>query len=155
MQKQANSIADPALRIRGFTLLELMVVVVIVGILAGIAFPSYQESIRRTKRTEGKSALMETLQQQERYYSQHNTYAAFSSSSPDKLFKWYSGGSPSNSAYELSATACSDDTVANCVVVTAKPGTALVDSQFSDPACGELGMSSNGKRTPIKAECWK
>src|SRR4051812_18901770 len=80
----------------GFTLIEVMITVAIVSILASIAYPSYQESVRKAKRTEGRAALMQLLQQEERYYSQHNSYIAFSSSSSDadaKKFKWFSGES--------------------------------------------------------------
>jgi len=143
-------------RQNGFTLVELMVAVVIAGILAAIAYPSYLESVRRTKRAEGKAALMEVLQHQERYYSQHNTYVEFSATSANKdAFKWYSGSSAASSAYELAGTACTDETIVNCITLVARPGTSYVDGHFSDPMCGELSMSSNGKRSPENAECWK
>src|SRR5437868_7019148 len=55
-------------RTQGFTLLELMIAVVVIGLLSAIAFPSYQEQVRRGKRAEGKSALLKAAQLQERIY---------------------------------------------------------------------------------------
>lgn len=58
----------------GFTLVELMIVVAIVGILAAVAYPSYQESIARSRRADAKAVLMENAQFMERYFTQNNTY---------------------------------------------------------------------------------
>ncbi|HBP5388065.1 TPA: prepilin-type N-terminal cleavage/methylation domain-containing protein, partial [Pseudomonas aeruginosa] len=52
---------------RGFTLIELMIVVVIIAILAGIAYPSYDEYVKRGNRTEGQALLSEAAATQERY----------------------------------------------------------------------------------------
>jgi type IV pilus assembly protein PilE len=62
-------------RSRGITLIELMVVVVIIGILAGIAYPSFQEQVRKTRRADGKAMLMETAQALERCYTRFASYA--------------------------------------------------------------------------------
>lgn len=59
---------------RGVTLLELMIVVVIVGILAAIAYPSYREFMARAKRTEAKAALLKIATNQERFYLQNNVF---------------------------------------------------------------------------------
>nr|ELD4571953.1 type IV pilin protein [Pseudomonas aeruginosa] len=56
---------------RGFTLIELMIVVVIIAILAGIAYPSYDEYVKRGNRTEGQALLSEAAATQERYFSQN------------------------------------------------------------------------------------
>jgi type IV pilus assembly protein PilE len=61
---------------RGVTLLELMIVVVIVGILAAVAYPSYRDSVDRAKRNEAKALLLEIAQNQERYYLQNNSYGS-------------------------------------------------------------------------------
>ena len=60
----------------GVTLMELMIVVAIVGILAGVAFPAYKAYVDRAKRSEGKVFLMEIAARQERYYFDNNSYAS-------------------------------------------------------------------------------
>lgn len=59
---------------RGITLMELMIVVVIVGILAAVAYPNYREFAARAKRTEAKALLLEIANNQERFYLNANTY---------------------------------------------------------------------------------
>ena len=59
---------------KGFTLIELMIVVVIVGILSSIALPSYQQYTMRANRTDGMSSIQMLLDAQERYYADHISY---------------------------------------------------------------------------------
>lgn len=61
-------------KIAGFTLVELMIVIVIVSIMAAIAYPSYQDSVRKSRRSEAKIALMEIANLQERFFAENNTY---------------------------------------------------------------------------------
>ena len=60
---------------RGFTLIEIMVVVAIVLTLSAIAMPSYTEHVKRSKRAEAKAQLLETAQFMQRFYSQNDSYA--------------------------------------------------------------------------------
>jgi type IV pilus assembly protein PilE len=142
----------------GFTLIEMLVVMAILSILAALAYPGYAGHIVRTKRTEGQIALIEAMQQQERYRLLHNSYAEFSSGGEDARaqgFRWWSGASAAASLYELDAHACAGRDLADCVEVRARPGTAKVDSRFRDPECGALSLDSMGVHAAQgSGRCW-
>ena len=59
----------------GFTLVELMIVVAIIGLLAMIGYPSYEEYIRRANRTEAKNLMMRIAGEQEKFFSTFNRYS--------------------------------------------------------------------------------
>jgi type IV pilus assembly protein PilE len=59
---------------KAFTLIELMIVVAIIGILAGVAYPSYQNSITNSRRADTKGALMGLANAMERHFTENNTY---------------------------------------------------------------------------------
>lgn len=157
----------------GFTLIEVMIVVAIIGLLAAIAYPSYAEHIRKGRRAEGRTALLALLQQQERYMTQRNCYLAFDTApngvaaaqpscgaTPAAVpFKTFSGDNADDSAYLLGAGACPDPAggsplpLADCVLVTAIP-------RRDDPVAGSLTLTSTGLRgctgtaTSDPRVCW-
>jgi type IV pilus assembly protein PilE len=59
----------------GFTLIELMVTVAVIGILAGVAYPSYTKQIAKSRRSDARAALVAAAQAMERWYSERATYA--------------------------------------------------------------------------------
>jgi type IV pilus assembly protein PilE len=143
---------------RGFTLIEIMVVVAIIGILASIAYPSYMESVMKGRRAEGRAALAELLQQQERYMTQRNAYFSFTNVSgttnPAVVpFKTFSGDNAAKPAYQLQATACPGGiALAECIMVEAVP-------VVSDLKAGTLQVFSTGVKTCSGGSdptvCWK
>lgn len=142
----------------GFSLLELIFALIIVAILFAITYPSYRSFVMNGRRAEAKSALHTTMLRQERYYTQHNSYYAFDSSSQHTSFKWWSGETADTSYYEIDAKACPDQLLNQCVLLTAYPGTEKVRNH-SDPICGNLMLdSANNKTYSVSTErnslCW-
>lgn len=139
---------------QGFTLIEMMIVVVIVGILASIALPSYQEHVRRSNRAEGQAFLLDVAARQERYSAQNNEY--ITSSTVAMLKKLGLRERPNLSEeysetgkYKLSITTMSNG---SGYKLTATP-------TFTDPKCGNFVLNSLGERTMdgggTREECWK
>ena len=62
------------MKTRGFSLIELLVAVAVIAIIAAIAYPSYQEQIRKTRRADAQSALMDAAAKAERHYTQFGNY---------------------------------------------------------------------------------
>ena len=131
----------------GFTLVELMIVVAIIGILAAIAYPSYQQYVLRANRAEAQAVLTETAQFMERYFTTNGTY--FDGGVPALAM---SGGvSPKQAAggaikYNISFSA---GPTATAFTLQAAPTTG----QDND-SCGTMTLSNTGAQTPTTAGCW-
>lgn len=141
---------------RGYTLAELLLALAIVGILLAVAVPNYAAYATRARRAEARVALLEAMQQQERFYTRHQTYVAYSADQPHPQFRWWSGREPARSAYELVAAACRGGSLAECVELKALPGTSKVDPLFEDEECGALTLRSDGERRAQGSAqgCW-
>ena len=143
----------------GFTLIEMLVVLAIVMILMVVAYPGYATYVVRAKRVEAQAALLEQMLQQERYFTQHNTYLAFSSeaSEPEaRRFRWWSGSSAASSGYELRGDPCPEQPINRCIVLKAVPGTTKVDASFRDAACQTLMLTSTAQHGADGPDthCW-
>lgn len=83
----------------GFTLLELMITVAIIGILAAIAFPSYNSYVWKSREAEAKTLLMRNAQMVERYYTSNNSYSGWAIASGVSFYPESAGASDSSYYY--------------------------------------------------------
>jgi len=129
---------------QGVTLLELMIVVVIVGILAAIAYPNYRDFTARAKRNEAKAALLKLAINQERFYLSNNTYTT------DLTDLGFATDCPlitDSTTYSVCITAA--DASNFTAVATYQPTDAEVDK------CLTFQITGRGVRTSAPyADCW-
>lgn len=146
---------NPNMTKNGFTLIELMVVVAIVGILAAIAYPSYQQYVRRAARAEARATILDMAQNQERWFTNNNTYVAIGAppATPQAGFRNFSGNDINSRKYDVAVTVAGTAPVFTSFTITATPSNG-----FSDPSCGDLTLTSTGVRGSSVgdvATCWK
>lgn len=151
-----------SMRARGFTLVEVMIVVAIVGILAAIAYPSYQEYVRRSNRAEARATMMDIAQMQERYFSKDQNFRYLDIPAPPDAppagWKNWSGSSGAVK-YNIAVNAEDADTSdpANPIPATFTI-TATPTADFPDPKCSTLTLDNLGARgsSPQGPDyCWK
>jgi type IV pilus assembly protein PilE len=131
-------------RVAGFTLIELMIAVAVVAILASIAYPSYQEQIRKSRRAQAKADLVEYMQGAERFFTVNNTYEGYNVPKDQ---------SPREDGATARYTIAATTQTANELVLTA----TAVGSQAED-RCGDLSVSNTGLKTESGSAdldaCW-
>lgn len=128
----------------GFSLIELMISVAIIGILSGIAIPQYQDYVIRTYRSEGMTQLLDIMRSQENYYSNSYTYA----SDLAELAGMSTVYITPNKRYSITAGACMGGLdLTQCVKLTA----VALDGQISD---GALTLDSRGNKTHKGVNGW-
>lgn len=135
-------------QMKGFTLIELMIVVAVIGILAAIAYPSYQEHVRKSKRADAQAALMELSHFMERYYTANGRYLQGDGTKPALPFsKTPKDGSAENYSLALSAA----DAFSYTLTATAK-------NSMADDKCGNLTLTNAGVKNSSKGtmtDCWR
>jgi type IV pilus assembly protein PilE len=123
----------------GFTLIELMITIVIIGVLAAIAYPSYLKQVKKSRRSDGESALMSVMQSEERYFSDHLTYTTNTA-----LLDNYSTNPVVSDGgyYKVAASTCAAPNAAltNCILLTATP-------QGAQAGDGNLTLDSLGNKS--------
>jgi type IV pilus assembly protein PilE len=129
-------------RLAGFTLMELMITVAIIGILAAIAYPSYTEYVTRAKRSDAKAALLQVQLAEEKWRANHTSYTTELGNTGLKLGTASSGGE-----YTIAISAAD-----------ANVYTATADPTFTDGKCDVLGIDQAGTKTETgsdtAANCW-
>jgi len=128
---------------KGFTLIELMIVVAIIGILASIAYPSYQDYVLRAKRGDAKVVILSVQLAQEKWRANNTTYGTTANigitASPDDFY----------------TVAISSNTGANYTI------TATPKSPHADASCGNLvltvvgGVETKSASAGTVDNCWR
>ncbi|HRF64305.1 MAG TPA: type IV pilin protein [Candidatus Competibacter sp.] len=143
-------------RITGFTLIEMVIVVAIIGILAAIAYPSYQDSVRKARRADLKAVLIEASQWMERFYTDNLRYDQNRAGTAVTAAGQFPGSgltvSPKDGGvfYNISLQAVNQSSYTLQAVPT--------NAQSGDP-CGNFTLTNAGVRNvtgskPV-AECWR
>ncbi len=140
----------------GFTLIELMVVVVIAAILASVAVPSYENFIARSKRSQAKSMLLQVADKQEQFFLDNKRYAATMTELGYAANPFYIDGS---STQQASASADSIYRLEFSVTTntTYSAAAAPLGAQASnDSKCGTLSLDNTGRRDQSgpATDCW-
>ncbi len=135
-------------REQGFSLIELMIAVVIIGILAGIAYPNYMEYLARGKRAEAKAALMDGAQRLERYFAVQGTYLDATNNLAAVFPAQVGDGAP---YYNI---AVSGNPTATSFVLRATRASTMQADECGDFQISHTGAQTLANNTRTVAQCW-
>ena len=151
IKKSRQSASRGTGRDSGFTLLELMIVVGVVSLLAMIAYPSFMQSVRKSKRTDAHTALTRAASNLERFFSANSTYTT-DTTQLGLLIDL--GTAYSNDGHYIITVAPGATGIGSSYIVSASatPG----DMQVGDTGCTTLSLDSLGRRipNPTTSRCW-
>jgi type IV pilus assembly protein PilE len=143
---------------RGFTLIELMIVVAIVGILVRVAYPAYMQSVKKSRRADAKTALLDLAQREERYMATANIYTTSAPALGYPNGSTITIASPMNVMTGTAAyyTLQVDVQAATPTAFTAKA--LRTGSQVADTQCGDYTLTNTGAQsvsgTGNASDCW-
>jgi type IV pilus assembly protein PilE len=141
----------------GFTLVELIVAMVIAAILAAVAIPAYSNYVRKARRTEAKTALLDMASLEERYFSVNNQYSSTATDIGYAAWPVTVGSGSGDYSIAISNVAAA---------VAGTPGTpatytltaTAINDQFKDTLCTTFTLTQAGQQTSSDTtnnSCWR
>lgn len=144
VRSSVRSIGQSA--VAGFSLIEMLVVIAILGILTAIVFPSYNGSLNKSRRTDAKIALADAVKNMERCFATHNQYNHASCSSYPAA--GVNSVLSAEGHYKVVATTLTETTF----TLTATP--VAGSPQSKDTHCQQFSIDSTGVKNATNADCW-
>jgi type IV pilus assembly protein PilE len=144
----------------GFSLIELMVTVVIVAILASIAIPTYTAQVRKSRRTEARTAILDLAGREERYLSVSNAYSQVPTDVNYAGTTWGTGISVGSGYYTVVVTVPDPNFTGTgpSYVITA----TAAGGQTGDTSCASFSVNQIGQQSSLDSSsasststCWK
>ncbi len=131
----------------GFTIIELLIVIAVIGLLVAIAVPSYQDFVMKSRRTEARELLYTAAQRLQQYFTKADKYTTNTTTLAVSA-------TSTNGYYTLTIAAGTTGSIKTSYALTATPA----GSQANDTDCGNFMLNSLGTRTVSGSQttppCW-
>lgn len=151
-----------AAAVRGFTLIEVMITVVIIGILASVAYPSYIEYVARGHRTQLKGQMVAAQQWMERYYSERYFYGDDASATANSAFanQGFAQSPPSGEGAARYTLGVSVAAAGQTYTITATRMGTMSNDRCNSPTVTHTGVKGISGKTSAEAaslvaDCWR
>ena len=134
-------------RSHGFTLIELMITVAVIGILAAVAYPAYLDQVRKARRADAQATLLSISARQQQMLLDTRSYAAAAAAADIPAALNISVPNTVSQTYDISI-AVGTATVPSFVATATPKGTQSADK------CNVMSINQTGSKSPAIATCW-